>query len=570
MAVYVGQKDGNFHRFLVPVMYFNHPLFGELLRDSEEEFGFNHPGGITIPCRVSEFESVQTQLLPAAARRRLLRRPPPPSPPCLSPSHRIVGAYLVSPAHRIVGDLEEEVVNSYTEFLRDLEIANVENVPAPAIAIDYWRLPPESSSKESSKRLYSSACEINILMDSRIFQKFFIQGPPDPQLSGFIFMSPSSPTPSMAHHRQQPAPPSLTSSHRTCAQAAEEDDLGDEVPADNRTEEDEDESGQETKNEVDGAEGDLEVDDEDEEDSSPVIDEVNRSDSGIVLIPDRISSSVKDCNLGEVVKVRLVIDHAGQIDGNIVRTKFTLPERKKVSPPPKVVPTASKREAPKIDNVGADVEKDGPKRQREPSPRRKPHSPLRRRSPVARRGGSPRREIDSPPRRRVNSPVRRRAESPYRRGETPLRRRPASPVRGASLVVAIHVVRKGAAAEGMKVRDYVWRGHDPTSVAVMTEVGKTCLTDCETRKPIYGKLPLELCCEVCSLYSLSVTFPVFIVGMILECEIQLSSTLSLLFVAFVYNRGRAPAAKRGRSSSYSDSPSPRRVCICSAQGIKES
>lgn len=41
---------------------------------------------------------------------------------------------------------------------------------------------------------------------------------------------------------------------------------------------------------------------------------------------------------------------------------------------------------------------------------------------------------------------------------------------GASLVVAIHAVKKGAAAEGMKVRDYVWRGHDPTSVAVMTEV----------------------------------------------------------------------------------------------------
>lgn len=41
---------------------------------------------------------------------------------------------------------------------------------------------------------------------------------------------------------------------------------------------------------------------------------------------------------------------------------------------------------------------------------------------------------------------------------------------GASLVVAIQAVKKGAAAEGMKLRDYVWRGHDPTSVAVMTEV----------------------------------------------------------------------------------------------------
>ncbi|XP_038983744.1 metal tolerance protein C4-like isoform X2 [Phoenix dactylifera] len=44
-------------------------------------------------------------------------------------------------------------------------------------------------------------------------------------------------------------------------------------------------------------------------------------------------------------------------------------------------------------------------------------------------------------------------------------------IEGASLLVAINAVKKGAAAEGMKVWDYVWRGHDPTSVAVMTEDG---------------------------------------------------------------------------------------------------
>ncbi|XP_077236803.1 metal tolerance protein C4-like [Tasmannia lanceolata] len=44
-------------------------------------------------------------------------------------------------------------------------------------------------------------------------------------------------------------------------------------------------------------------------------------------------------------------------------------------------------------------------------------------------------------------------------------------IEGASLVVAINAVKKGATAEGMTVRDYVWRGHDPTSVAVMTEDG---------------------------------------------------------------------------------------------------
>ncbi|XP_058728789.1 metal tolerance protein C4 [Vicia villosa] len=44
-------------------------------------------------------------------------------------------------------------------------------------------------------------------------------------------------------------------------------------------------------------------------------------------------------------------------------------------------------------------------------------------------------------------------------------------IEGASLVVAIQAVKQGAAAEGMKLRDYIWRGHDPTSVAVMTEDG---------------------------------------------------------------------------------------------------
>uniref|UniRef100_A0A2P2M4P1 Uncharacterized protein n=1 Tax=Rhizophora mucronata TaxID=61149 RepID=A0A2P2M4P1_RHIMU len=62
LAVYVGQKDGDFHRVLVPVIYMNHPLFGQLLREAEEEYGFNQQGGITIPCQYSEFESVQTRI----------------------------------------------------------------------------------------------------------------------------------------------------------------------------------------------------------------------------------------------------------------------------------------------------------------------------------------------------------------------------------------------------------------------------------------------------------------------------------------------------------------------------
>lgn len=59
-------------------------------------------------------------------------------------------AYLASPklAHRIVGYLEEEAVNSYTEFLIDIEKGLFENSAAPAIAIDYWRLPADATLKD--------------------------------------------------------------------------------------------------------------------------------------------------------------------------------------------------------------------------------------------------------------------------------------------------------------------------------------------------------------------------------------------------------------------------------------
>lgn len=71
LAVYVGQKDGEFHRVLVPVIYFNHPLFGQLLKEAEHEYGFEHPGGITIPCPISDFESVKTRIAAGSGHRRL-------------------------------------------------------------------------------------------------------------------------------------------------------------------------------------------------------------------------------------------------------------------------------------------------------------------------------------------------------------------------------------------------------------------------------------------------------------------------------------------------------------------
>jgi ubiquinol oxidase len=54
--------------------------------------------------------------------------------------------YLVSPrtAHRLVGYFEEEAVVSYTEYLAGVDGGRYENVPAPALAIEYWHLAPDA------------------------------------------------------------------------------------------------------------------------------------------------------------------------------------------------------------------------------------------------------------------------------------------------------------------------------------------------------------------------------------------------------------------------------------------
>jgi ubiquinol oxidase len=52
--------------------------------------------------------------------------------------------YLMAPrtAHRFVGYLEEEAVYSYTEYLAGVDDGTYANIPAPAIAINYWHLAP--------------------------------------------------------------------------------------------------------------------------------------------------------------------------------------------------------------------------------------------------------------------------------------------------------------------------------------------------------------------------------------------------------------------------------------------
>ncbi|MCW0232291.1 MAG: alternative oxidase [Ferrovibrio sp.] len=58
--------------------------------------------------------------------------------------------YLLAPktAHRVVGYLEEEAVVSYTHYLEEIDAGRHPNIPAPQIAIDYWKLPAEATLRD--------------------------------------------------------------------------------------------------------------------------------------------------------------------------------------------------------------------------------------------------------------------------------------------------------------------------------------------------------------------------------------------------------------------------------------
>uniref|UniRef100_A0A0C9RY09 TSA: Wollemia nobilis Ref_Wollemi_Transcript_4547_918 transcribed RNA sequence n=1 Tax=Wollemia nobilis TaxID=56998 RepID=A0A0C9RY09_9CONI len=56
LAVYVGSEERR--RFIIPTSYLSLPVFRTLLDKAEEEFGFDHKGGLTIPCEIAVFEDV--------------------------------------------------------------------------------------------------------------------------------------------------------------------------------------------------------------------------------------------------------------------------------------------------------------------------------------------------------------------------------------------------------------------------------------------------------------------------------------------------------------------------------
>eukprot|EP00268_Persea_americana_P062815 TRINITY_DN8086_c1_g2_i1.p1 TRINITY_DN8086_c1_g2~~TRINITY_DN8086_c1_g2_i1.p1 ORF type:complete len:119 (+),score=32.30 TRINITY_DN8086_c1_g2_i1:312-668(+) len=45
-------------RFVVGLAYLNHPEFVKLLAKAEEEFGFEQPGALAVPCLASDLQSI--------------------------------------------------------------------------------------------------------------------------------------------------------------------------------------------------------------------------------------------------------------------------------------------------------------------------------------------------------------------------------------------------------------------------------------------------------------------------------------------------------------------------------
>ncbi|KAA8544115.1 hypothetical protein F0562_022127 [Nyssa sinensis] len=54
----IAVDDNELKRFVVPLSYLTHPSFLRLLEQAAEEYGFDHEGALTIPCRPEELQRI--------------------------------------------------------------------------------------------------------------------------------------------------------------------------------------------------------------------------------------------------------------------------------------------------------------------------------------------------------------------------------------------------------------------------------------------------------------------------------------------------------------------------------
>nr|GEU89715.1 auxin-responsive protein SAUR72-like [Tanacetum cinerariifolium] len=58
LAVWVGRDEDDMKKFVIPTDYLAHQAFSLLLRDAEDEFGFQQEGILKIPCDIPLFEEI--------------------------------------------------------------------------------------------------------------------------------------------------------------------------------------------------------------------------------------------------------------------------------------------------------------------------------------------------------------------------------------------------------------------------------------------------------------------------------------------------------------------------------
>ncbi|KAL2239405.1 auxin-responsive protein SAUR50 [Sesamum indicum] len=54
----IAVDDEELKRFVVPLSFLTHPSFLRLLEQAAEEYGFDHDGALTVPCRPTELERI--------------------------------------------------------------------------------------------------------------------------------------------------------------------------------------------------------------------------------------------------------------------------------------------------------------------------------------------------------------------------------------------------------------------------------------------------------------------------------------------------------------------------------
>jgi ubiquinol oxidase len=60
----------------------------------------------------------------------------------------VLYVFFPKTAHRMIGYFENQAVVSYTQYLEEIDAGRVENIPAPAIAINYYRLPASATLRD--------------------------------------------------------------------------------------------------------------------------------------------------------------------------------------------------------------------------------------------------------------------------------------------------------------------------------------------------------------------------------------------------------------------------------------